>query len=107
MNSQQHWHSLSLGDGMWADIPSEEIKQLFEPLFESAGSPAEMAVFTQQEMGSLHCNWVAYFSPAAAEVAKAVGARLCAKPSRAGLNLLAGRDECWYVVVLMKLRCWV
>ena len=45
----QHWHSKSLGDGMWADIPSEEIKRLFEPLFESAGRPAEMTVFTRHE----------------------------------------------------------
>lgn len=98
MKSQQHWHSKSLGDGEWSDIPSEEIKQLFEPLFESAGKPAEMAVFTHQQMGSLHCEWVAYFSPAAAEVAIAVGASPCAQPARQGLNLLAGNDECWSIL---------
>jgi hypothetical protein len=95
MKSQQHWYSKSLGDGMWADIPSEEIKQLFEPLFEAPARPAEMAVFTQQQMGSLHCEWVAYFSPAAAEVAKAVGASPCAKPARRGLSLLAGSEGSW------------
>lgn len=95
MNSQQYWHSKSLGDGMWADIPAEEIKQIFEPLFESAGRPAEMAVFTQHEMGSLHCEWVAYFSPAAVEVAKAVEASPCAQPARQGLKLLAGSEESW------------
>ncbi len=95
MNSQQPWHSKSLGDGTWADISAEEIKQLFQPLFESAGRPAEMAVFTQQLMGSLHCEWVAYFSPAAATVAKAVGANPCTKPARQGLRLLAGREESW------------
>jgi hypothetical protein len=93
MNSQQPWHFISLGDGEWADIPSEEIKQLFQPLFESAGRPAEMAVFTQQLMGSLHCEWVAYFSPAAATVAKAVGASPCAQPARQRLRLLAGSKE--------------
>lgn len=80
---------------MWADIPSEEIKRLFQPLFESAGSPAEMAVFTRNEEGGLHCEWIAYFSPAAAGVAKSVEASPCEKPIREGLNLLAGGDGCW------------
>lgn len=93
-----HWHSKSLGDGMWADIPSEEIKQRFQPLFESARTPIEMAVFTRHEEGSLHCEWIAYFSPAAAEVAKAVEAVPCEKPIREGLNLLAGSDECWSIL---------
>ena len=91
----EYWHSKFLGDGMWADIPSEEIKQLFKPLFESAGKPAEMAVFTRHEEGSLHCEWVAYFSPAAAEVAKMIEASPCGKPIREGLNLLAGSEDCW------------
>ncbi len=91
----EHWHSKPLGDGMWADIPSEEIKRLFQPLFESAGRPAEMAVFTRHEEGSLHCEWVAYFSPVAEDVAKVVEASPCAKPIRDGLNLLAGSGECW------------
>jgi hypothetical protein len=91
----QHWYSKSLGDGMWADIPSEEITRLFQPLFESAGGPAAMVVFTRHEEGSLHCEWVAYFSPAAVNVAKAVEASPCEKPIREGLNLLAGGDSCW------------
>lgn len=98
MTVMQHWYSKSLGDGMWADIPSEEIKQLFQPLFESADRPAEMAVFTRHEEGNLHCEWVAYFSPAALDVAKAVEASLCVKPAREGLNLLAGSDECWAIL---------
>lgn len=91
------WHFKPLGDGMWADVPSEEIKQIFQPLFELAGRPAEMAVFTRHEEGGLHCQWVAYFSPAAAEIAQAVEASPCAKPIREGLNLLAGCDGCWTV----------
>lgn len=94
----EYWYSKSLGDGMWVDSSSEEIKRLFQPLFESMGRPAEMAVFTQQEMGNLHCEWVAYFSPLAAEVARAVGASPCARPAREGLNLLAGSDESWSIL---------
>ena len=90
-----HWFAKPLGDGMWADIPSEEIKKIFQPIFESAGRPAEMAVFTRHEEGSLHCEWVAYFSPATEVIAKQKQASLCNKPARDGLNLLAGSDGCW------------
>jgi hypothetical protein len=89
------WYSKPLGDGIWADVPSEEIKRLFQPLFEAAGRPAKMAVFTRHEEGSLHCMWVAYFSPVALEVAKAVESVPCERPVREGLSLLAGSDECW------------
>lgn len=65
---------------MWADIPAEEIKQLFQPLFESAGRPAEMAFFTRHEEGGLHCEVMAYFSSVMVEVARAVWASLCEKP---------------------------
>lgn len=93
-----HWYSKPLGDGIWADIPSEEIRQIFQPLFESAGRPAEMAVFTRHKEGSLHCEWVAYFSPAAEEVAKAVGAGSCGKPAPEGLELLTGNTDCWLML---------
>ena len=80
---------------MWADLSSEGINRIFQLLFEPAGRPAEMVVFTRHEEGSLHCEWVAYFSPAAAKVAKMVEASPCGKPIREGLNLLAGSEDCW------------
>ena len=43
--------------------------------------PSEMAVFTRPESeGRLHCEVVAYFSPAAGEVAKAFDAIPCGRP---------------------------
>lgn len=95
MESGNHWYSKSLGDGMWSPIASAEIKNIFQPLFESTGKPSEMAVFTRYEEGRLHCEVVAYFSPAAVEVAKAVEAQPCDQPVRAGLGLLAGDSGCW------------
>jgi hypothetical protein len=80
---------------MWADIPSEEIIEIFHPLFDSASRPAEMAVFTRREEGRLHCEVIAYFSPAAADVADALDAHPCEKPAREGLELLAGNENCW------------
>ncbi len=60
---------------MMASMPLAEIEKIFQPLFESAGMPAGMAVFTRHESeGRLHCEVIAYFSPAAAEVAKIIGA---------------------------------
>ncbi|MGB7875185.1 MAG: hypothetical protein WBL25_12440 [Anaerolineales bacterium] len=85
------WYSKELGDGMMSAIPSSEIKQIFLRSFTTAGEPLEMAVFTRHESeGRLHCEVIAYFSPAAKEVAKAIGALPCEKPARAGLGLLAG-----------------
>lgn len=92
------WHIKSLDDGEWVDIPCKEIKQLFELLFESAGRPAKMEVFTQQQMRSLHCEWVAYFSPATVKVAKAAGASPCAQPACQGLKLLAGSEDSWSIL---------
>lgn len=93
-----NWYSKPLGNGMWVDIPSEEIKQGLQPLFESEGRPVEMTVFTRHEAGSLHCEWVAYFSPTPADVTKAAEASPCAWTLREGLKLLAGSNECWSVL---------
>jgi len=93
------WYSVSLGDGMIASTPSAEIEEAFQPLFIAAGKPAEMAVFTRLESEDrLHCEATAYFSPAARDVAKVFEAQPCAKPVRAGLDLLAGDTQSWSVL---------
>jgi hypothetical protein len=93
----QLWYRTSLGDGMTA--PSAEIEEVFHKAFTAKGRPPEMAVFTRPESeGRLHCEVIAYFSPAAQEVAKAFDAQPCEKPARAGLDLLAGDQDCWSVL---------
>jgi hypothetical protein len=93
MNS---WYSVSLGDGMMAGAPTADIEAAFLPSFTAAGRPPDMAVFTRPESESrLHCEVSAYFSPAAAEVAKAFDAEPCERPERGGLGLLAGDPTCW------------
>jgi len=90
------WYRLSLGDGMTAGLPSTEIEEDFRPAFVAAGKPPEMAVFTRPESeGRLYCEVIAYFSPAAGQIAAAFDAEPCEKPARAGLALLAGDEECW------------
>jgi|SRR5579859_730701 len=90
------WFSKILGDGMTAYEPSDEIENAFAPLFRTAGQPADMAVFIRYESeGHLQCQVTAYFSPAAAELAREFAAEPCVKPARNGLELLAGDGRCW------------
>ncbi len=93
------WYSISLGDGMMATIPSAEIEERFQRSFSASGRPVDMAVFTRSESeGRLHCEVIAYFSPAASEVAQAVEAEPCNAPARTGLGLLAGDPGCWAIL---------
>ena len=94
-----HWYSINLGDEIMAALPSAEIEAFFQRIFAETGRPPEMAVFTRSESeGRLHCEVIAYFSPAAAEVATAFDAQPCPKPVRAGLGLLAGDEGAWSVL---------
>jgi hypothetical protein len=93
------WHSLSLGDGITAVDLSEEILAAFRTAFTSAGKPTDMAIFTRHESeGRLHCEVMAYFSPSAVGLAKLFEAGPCSPPSRSGLGLLAGDEDCWSVL---------
>lgn len=93
------WFSKPLGDGVWAYSKTDQIKDLFDPLFVLAGRPMDMAVFTRHESeGRLHCEVIAYFSPAAATVAHVLHAQPCDKPQRGELDLLAGERDCWSVL---------
>lgn len=93
------WFSKALGDGVWAYSKTDQIKDLFQPLFVLAGRPMDMAVFTRHESeGRLHCEVIAYFSPAAATVAHVLNAQPCGKPCRGELDLLAGESACWPVL---------
>ena len=95
----QTWFCEALGDGVLAFEPKEHIQAQFAPLFSAAGRPADMAVFARHELeGRLQCEVVAYFSPAAAALAQARGARPCARPARGDLDLLAGDPACWAVL---------
>ena len=95
----QNWHSLSLGDGMMADEPSEEIRAAFQAAFKAAGEPTDMAVFKRNESeGRLHCEVIAYFSPSASGLAQLFDAEPCPRPSRSGLGLLAGDEGSWSVL---------
>lgn len=93
------WYAVSLGDGMTSGIPAAEIEEAFGKLFTAPSRPPDTAVFTRPESeGRLHCEVIAYFSPAVQEVAKSFDAEPCEKPARAGLVLLAGDEMSWSVL---------
>jgi len=90
------WYSKSLGDGIVSTLPSTQIEKAFRELSAASGNPADMAVFTRYDSeGRLQCEVTAYFSPAAAAVARMFSAQPCPKPARTGLELLAGNPRCW------------
>lgn len=92
---KKNWHSLSLGDGMIADEPAEEIRAAFRELY-STTEAKDIAVFTRNESeGRLHCEVIAYFSPAASALAALFDAEPCSGPVRSGLGLLVGDAESW------------
>ena len=89
------WFTVGLGDGITADMPSDEIREAFLRSFHAVGKPLDMAVFTRLESeGRLHCEVMAYFSPSAQELARVFHAQPCEKPMRTGLRLLAGDQDC-------------
>jgi hypothetical protein len=93
------WYSKALGDGIVSTLPSVQIEKAFLELSAASGNPADMAVFTRYDSeGRLQCEVTAYFSPAAAEVARMFAADPCARPARTGLDLLAGDQRCWPVL---------
>ena len=92
------WYLKELGDAAYGvdQLLEESLQPLFREIYALSGSPPDMAVFTRLETeGRLHCELIAYFSPAAAEVARKLGAGPCIKPAPAGLKLLAGDERAW------------
>ena len=93
------WYILGLGDGMTSGALAAEIEEAFGRRFTAPAPPTGAAVFTRPESeGRLHCEVMAYFSPATADVAERFDASPCARPARAGLALLAGDENSWSVL---------
>lgn len=86
------WHSSNLGDPMLAEAGIDAIVAAFRTRF-AGRAPTGAAVWVRHESrGDLHCSLVAYFSPAAADVANAVDASPCPAPASSGLERLIGES---------------
>lgn len=93
MGAMEVWYSRNLGDAMLADEALSRVTAGFADAWENAGRPGDMGLFMRHESdGRLHCEVKVYFSPAAADMARAWGATPCPAPSPEGLSLLAGAD---------------
>lgn len=93
------WFSLAAGDGVSSTSVCGQIETRFAPMYEAADRPAGMAVFKRHDFEtSMHCEVTVFFSPAAESLARAFGAKPCAKPPRAGLERIAGEPGCWQVL---------
>lgn len=92
------WYAKTLGDAAYgADGQLEEtLRPSFQEIYARQGDPVDMAVFTRLESeGRLHCELIVYFSPAAGELARKLGATPSEKPDPAGLALFAGDEGAW------------
>jgi len=77
----------------------DRIEEQFLVAYAKAGKPREMALFTRHEsLGDLHCELIAYLSPASVVLAAAVGADPCVRPEKDGLSLMVGCEEAWRVL---------
>ena len=90
------WFSKNLGDAMLASLLLDDLEKSFQCEYTKANIPKDMALFTRHESeGRLHCEVVAYFSPASKLIAKQVGAKPCSIPTPNDLSLKAGSEESW------------
>ena len=88
------WFKKNLGDGILTHNPCVEIKEMFQASAEAINIDDETAVFVKQiSDGQLHCEVIAYFSPASADIAQAFNAEPCNKPLSEKLTLLAGNEN--------------
>ena len=93
------WYSKNLGDAMLSFESQEQLEKSFLSETLKTSNHNNLALFTRHESeGRLHCEVVAYFSPASGEIAKTLGAKPCKTPSPNGLNLRIGTEETWLLL---------
>jgi len=83
------WHCRSLGDGLLATVPLNDIQQAFTQLYPVA-VPSDAAVFLRHRLDGMHCDVTVFFSPAVAALARQFGAHLCYPPQAEEVELLVG-----------------
>jgi hypothetical protein len=88
------WAALALGDGVTSLAPLERLRARVDDHARIARPDGPVVLLTRHDDGGLHCRVTAFFSPAAHELARAVGAVPCPRPARAGLAYAAG-DPGW------------
>lgn len=94
--SMDDWYRKNLGDATWADAALQELRAQFLSRYATQGPSSSAAVFVRHETAQhLYCEVMVYFSPAAAELAKAFSAEACSAPDKTDLSLLVGEEDVW------------
>ena len=86
---QLRWRCRSLGDGLLASVPLNEICLAFDELH-PAGAPSDAAVFMRHRLDGLQCEVTVFFSPAVDELGRRFGAHLCYPPEPEAVELVVG-----------------
>ena len=86
------WYCRSLGDGLLATVPLDDIQQAFVQRYPVA-APPDAAVFLRHRLEGMHCEVTVFFSPALADLARQFGAHLCYRPVADEVELLVGSDS--------------
>ncbi len=88
------WYKVNLGDALTAEAELEKIKEAFARLSPHVAQHADAAIFIRHENeGGVHCNVIAYFSPAIETLARTFNAEACIRPVPDGLSLFVGSTE--------------
>jgi hypothetical protein len=85
------WMLKSAGDALLAAAAADSLRARFLVGYGHGDWPQDCAIFQRHESeGRLHCELLLYFAPGCAALAREAGARPCAAPAPAGLDLLIG-----------------
>ena len=87
--SRSNWFCRSLGDGLLATGPLNEIEQAFTRLHPAA-APSDAAAFVRHHLDGLQCEVTVFLSPPLAELARQFGAHHCYPPDVHEVELLVG-----------------
>lgn len=92
--AMRNWFVKNLGDALFAQEELDRIGVLYRSICGREDGPRGAGVFYRHDSeGRLHCQVLAYFSPAAAALAEVVQAEPCEPPSPEGLSLLEGSPD--------------
>lgn len=87
--SQLSWYCRSLGDGLLATVPLNDIQDAFTQLYPER-VPPDAAVFVRHRLDDMHCEVTVFFSPALAALARQFSAHHCYRPAAEDVELLVG-----------------
>ncbi|RFF30867.1 hypothetical protein [Wenzhouxiangella sediminis] len=87
------WYRLELEDAVLAQTQLAGIAERAREAFEAAGRPDGWGVYCRHVSGALHCRAEVYFSPAAGDLGRELGAVPFAEPGEHPSLLVGDGDS--------------